>query len=124
MDTIDSHDEARLWPASPFDLADAHRCPSCFAVITAPACGSCGFELTDPRALRVLELGREILSAELARQRLMDDIRLSSSENARLAAAEAIVTDAAPSPPTVISAPAAAGVAAAAGRQTWPSAPT
>ncbi|WP_163615786.1 hypothetical protein [Microbacterium sp. B35-30] len=108
---IDSHEEARLWPASPFDLADAHRCPSCFAVISARACGSCGFELTDPRAVRVLELGREILSVELARQRLIDDIRLSSTANAPIATGEAVVTDAAPLPLTVTSATTAAEVA-------------
>jgi|GEM_PF-2130703 len=73
----DPQDEARLWPASPFDLADAHLCPSCFTVISAPACPACGFALTDPRAAGVLELGRQIVSVELSRQQLMDEIRLA-----------------------------------------------
>lgn len=109
---IESHDEARLWPASPFDLADAHRCPSCFAVISKSPCGSCGFELTDPRAPRVLALGREILSAELARQRLMDDIRFSSTAKAASATATATVTDAAsPSLAATVTSAAAGGTA-------------
>ncbi|MEV5070202.1 hypothetical protein MRBLMI12_001801 [Microbacterium sp. LMI12-1-1.1] len=87
--------ETRLWPASPFDLADAHRCPSCFAAISAATCPACGFELTDPRAVRVLQLGREIVSVELARQQLMDEIRLASPSRASLAAAHAEMTAAA-----------------------------
>jgi hypothetical protein len=70
-------DETRLWPASPFDLADAHRCPSCFTAISTPVCATCGFALTDARAPRVLELGRRILSTELERQKLMDEILLA-----------------------------------------------
>ncbi|MFF2486908.1 SCO7613 C-terminal domain-containing membrane protein [Microbacterium sp. NPDC058062] len=72
-----THDDGPLWPASPFDLADAHRCPSCFTAVTAQVCPACGFALTDPRAPRVLELGREMLTLELSRQRLMDKIRLA-----------------------------------------------
>ncbi|WP_341995594.1 hypothetical protein MRBLWH7_002857 [Microbacterium sp. LWH7-1.2] len=85
-----SHDDGPLWPASPFDLADAHRCPSCFTAVTAQVCGACGFALTDPRAPRVLELGRQMLTLELSRQQLMDTIRL-----AHVTAAMA-TTDAAP----------------------------
>ncbi|HEY9267427.1 MAG TPA: hypothetical protein VIQ11_22785, partial [Mycobacterium sp.] len=87
--------ETRLWPASPFDLADAHRCPSCFAAISAAACPVCGFDLTDPRAVGVLELGRQIVSVELARQQLMDEIRLASASSASLTAAQVRMTDAA-----------------------------
>ncbi|MBW9092781.1 hypothetical protein JNB62_03690 [Microbacterium jejuense] len=69
----------RIWPSSPYDFADAHRCPSCFTVVSAPVCPSCGFFLTDARAPRVLELGRRLLDTELARQRLIDEIRQSAA---------------------------------------------
>ncbi|MBD3943746.1 hypothetical protein IF188_18800 [Microbacterium sp. NEAU-LLC] len=67
----------RIWPSSPYDLADAHRCPSCFTVVSAATCPSCGFALTDARAPQVLELGRRLLDTEIARQRLIDEIRAS-----------------------------------------------
>jgi hypothetical protein len=67
----------RIWPSSPYDLADEHRCPSCFAVVSAATCPACGFALTDSRAPHVLELGRRLLDTELARQRLIDEIRLA-----------------------------------------------
>lgn len=86
----ESHDDGPLWPASPFDLADAHRCPSCFTAVTAQVCQACGFALADPRAPRVLEIGRQMLTLELSRQQLMDTIRL-----AHVTAATA-TTDAAP----------------------------
>ncbi|MFK4836482.1 hypothetical protein ACI3KY_12215 [Microbacterium sp. ZW T2_14] len=87
--------ETRLWPVSPFDLADAHRCPSCFAAISAATCPVCGFALTDPRAAGVLELGRQIVSVELARQQLMDEIRLASASSGSLTGVPAETTDAA-----------------------------
>jgi len=68
---------ARIWPSSPYDFADAHRCPSCFTVVTAPTCPVCGFFLTDARAPLVLALGQRLLDTELSRQRLIDGIRLS-----------------------------------------------
>ncbi|MBW9121627.1 hypothetical protein JNB63_16125 [Microbacterium trichothecenolyticum] len=86
----ESPDDGPLWPASPYDLADAHRCPSCFTVVTAPVCAECGFALTDARATRVLEIGREMLTLELSRQQLIDDIRLAH------ATALVTTTDAAP----------------------------
>ncbi len=67
----------RIWPSSPYDFADSHRCPSCFAVVSAPTCPACGFFLTDSRAPLVLALGQRLLDAELSRQRLIDEIRLS-----------------------------------------------
>lgn len=94
----ESPGDGPLWPASPFDLADAHRCPSCFAAVTAQVCPACGFALTDPRAPRVLELGRQMLTLELSRQQLMDDIRLAH------ATALVARTDAAPA--TVAASPA------------------
>lgn len=75
----DPHARARLWPASPFELADAHRCPSCFTVLTGPVCAACGLTLSDPRASRVLALGRDIVAVELARQQLIDEIRLTAA---------------------------------------------
>lgn len=77
IEMTEPDDGTRLWPASPFDLADAHRCPSCFSTVSAPTCPACGFALDDPRAMRVLALGREIVAAERARQELMDRIRMS-----------------------------------------------
>ncbi|GAA5195526.1 SCO7613 C-terminal domain-containing membrane protein [Microbacterium jejuense] len=72
------HPTPRIWPSSPYDLADAHRCPACFSPVSAPTCPACGFFLTDSRSPRVLELGRRLLDAELSRQRLIDEIRLSA----------------------------------------------
>ncbi|MFE5408322.1 SCO7613 C-terminal domain-containing membrane protein [Microbacterium sp. NPDC056569] len=96
----ESHDDARLWPASPFDLADAHRCPSCFALVSAPVCPSCGFALSDPRAPRVLEIGRQMLTLELSRQQLMDKIRLAYA-TAAVAETDAAAITLAPSPELV-----------------------
>ncbi|MGU3644558.1 SCO7613 C-terminal domain-containing membrane protein [Microbacterium sp. C23T] len=101
-----THDDGPLWPASPFDLADAHRCPSCFTAVTAQVCPACGFALTDPHAPRVLELGRQMLTLELSRQQLMDEIRLAH------ATAAVARTDAAPAtlagPPELVAAEAVA----------------
>ena len=109
----DPHARARLWPASPFELADAHRCPSCFTVLTGPVCAACGLTLSDPRASRVLALGRDIVAVELARQQLIDEIRLTAA--AALAARPAglpAVMDASPlaaAPPPAPTHPAPAG---------------
>lgn len=109
MDMSATHDDGPLWPASPFDLADAHRCPSCFTAVTARVCPACGFALTDPGAPRVLELGRQMLTLELSRQQLMDEIRLAH------ATASAATADAAPATvaaaPELVAAVADAGVA-------------
>ncbi|MFC8680709.1 SCO7613 C-terminal domain-containing membrane protein [Microbacterium ureisolvens] len=93
----ESHDEARLWPASPFDLADAHRCPSCFALVSAQVCPACGFALDDPRSPRVLELGRQMLTLELSRQQLIDRIRLAHA-TAAAAQTDAVAVALAPAP--------------------------
>ncbi|MFB7892039.1 SCO7613 C-terminal domain-containing membrane protein [Microbacterium sp. NPDC056044] len=120
----ESHDEARLWPASPFDLADAHRCPACFTAVTASVCTSCGLTLTDPRAPRLLEVGRQMLGLELSRQQLIDTIRLAhpvememDAAPATAAAAQALVAaDAAavhlaPAAETLVAAPPIGSVA-------------
>ena len=65
----------RLWPPSPYQLADAWRCPSCFEVAARPLCTNCGLLLDDPRAAHVVELGNQMLSLELMRQSIMDAIR-------------------------------------------------
>ncbi|WP_203580733.1 SCO7613 C-terminal domain-containing membrane protein [Microbacterium hibisci] len=99
-----SPDRARLWPVSPFDLADASRCPSCFTLVSAPVCPTCAFVLTDARAPRVLELGREIVTAELERQQLMDEILASARVPVAASAARAAaVTDAAILAPATMS---------------------
>ncbi|MFB7883047.1 SCO7613 C-terminal domain-containing membrane protein [Microbacterium sp. NPDC056057] len=105
-----THDDGPLWPASPFDLADAHRCPSCFTAVTARVCPACGFALTDPGAPRVLELGRQMLTLELSRQQLMDEIRLAH--------ATALVAKAVPTPP-----PGAADASPGASGRVGPAAP-
>ncbi|MDN3496813.1 hypothetical protein QL996_12805, partial [Planococcus sp. APC 4015] len=71
----DPADDTRLWPASPYDLADAHRCPACFTIVSQITCTACGLVLTDPRTGRLLELGRGILAAELDRQEMIAAIR-------------------------------------------------
>lgn len=80
----DSHDDTRLWPASPYDLADAHRCPACFTLVSEPVCTECGLALTDQRAGRVLEIGRGILVAEQERQSIIAAIRATHAAPAPL----------------------------------------
>ncbi|MDY0908163.1 SCO7613 C-terminal domain-containing membrane protein [Microbacterium sp. CFBP9034] len=70
-------DESAMWPGSPYDLADTHLCPACFSTLTSTTCGHCGLVLTDPRALRLLELGRTMLGLESERQQVIDQIRLA-----------------------------------------------
>lgn len=111
MDMSESHDDGPLWPASPFDLADAHRCPSCFTAVTARVCPACGFALTDPGAPRVLELGRQMLTLELSRQQLMDEIRLAHATALVARADAAPATLAAPPELVAAEAVADAGVA-------------
>ena len=72
----DSPDSISAWPSSPEVLADVHLCPGCFTQITLPECPVCGFVLTDPRALEVLQLGRAIVIAETDRQRIIEAVRL------------------------------------------------
>ncbi|MET0296007.1 MAG: hypothetical protein ABW024_01290 [Microbacterium sp.] len=81
----DSHDDTRLWPASPYDLADAHRCPACFTLVSQPVCTGCGLALTDARASRVLELGRRILSTEQERQSVIAAIRAAQVDSVPVA---------------------------------------
>ncbi|MEU1973126.1 hypothetical protein ABZ477_15835 [Microbacterium sp. NPDC019599] len=73
----DSPERPRLWPPSPYQLADAERCPSCFTPVSPPVCGNCGLLLDDPRVYRVTELGGDILMLELKRQEILDAIRLT-----------------------------------------------
>ncbi|MFD4958063.1 SCO7613 C-terminal domain-containing membrane protein [Microbacterium sp. NPDC058389] len=104
----------RIWPSSPYDLADAHRCPSCFALVSAPTCPTCGFFLTDSRAPRLLELGRRLLDTELSRQRLIDEIRLSADPAGKTdAAARGFAATSAPGPVAVAAAAAAPAVTVA-----------
>ncbi len=90
-------DGGRFWPTTPYELADAHRCPSCFTVVSLPVCPTCGLNLTDPHAARVLELGQEMLAAELERQEVISGIRArAAADAARLASTPAPRMDAAP----------------------------
>ena len=86
-----SPDGIRTWPATPDALADTHKCPGCFTRISLPVCPACGFALTDPRAMRVLALGRSILSAESERQRVIEEVRMSAAAAALAAAAAALL---------------------------------
>src|SRR5215203_4499334 len=71
----DSPDVIRAWPSSPDALADVHKCPGCFTLISDPLCPVCGFVVTDARAMRVLELGMGILVSEAERQRIIEEVR-------------------------------------------------
>ena len=95
----DSPDSSSAWPSSPGVLADVHVCPGCFTQITLPECPVCGFVLTDPRALEVLQLGRTIVAAESDRQRIIEAVRLDY----RRAPAEAVPAEPAftPAPSSV-----------------------
>ncbi|WP_243076264.1 DUF2157 domain-containing protein [Microbacterium sp. SS28] len=85
-----SPERPRLWPSSPYEIADATRCPSCFAPASPPICDQCGLLLDDPRTPRLVELGGQILSIELKRQAIMDAIRLTQLQAAAAAAAAAM----------------------------------
>ncbi|MFH8252790.1 SCO7613 C-terminal domain-containing membrane protein [Microbacterium sp. B2969] len=85
-----TQDGVPLWPASPFELSDAKLCPGCFTPITAIVCPTCGFGLTDPRAVRVLALGQQIVRLELDRRELIGEIRESVRVAARIEVARAV----------------------------------
>lgn len=78
----DSPEPVRLWPPSPYQLADDSRCPACFEVASQSVCPHCGLRLDDPRTARVVELGGQILALEVIRQSTMDSIRLTQWEAA------------------------------------------
>ncbi|CAH0272676.1 hypothetical protein [Microbacterium sp. Bi128] len=50
----------RVWPPSREALIDSTRCPSCFTEIAASTCASCGLDLSDQRAYRVLDLSQRV----------------------------------------------------------------
>ncbi|WP_171013123.1 hypothetical protein [Microbacterium sp. 2FI] len=71
-------DGTTMWPGSPQDLADAHMCPSCFTPLTRATCDACGLELGDPRAARLLEIGRRMIALEAERQVVIETLREAS----------------------------------------------
>ncbi|MHC2998163.1 SCO7613 C-terminal domain-containing membrane protein [Microbacterium sp. HJ5] len=71
----DSDGSIAMWPRSPLDLENTHLCPACFTTLTSTTCERCGLVLADPRASRVLELGRSIVGIEAQRQAIIDEIR-------------------------------------------------
>ena len=73
----DQDDETAVWPSSPSALVDTQSCPSCFHRLTAMTCGHCGLVVADPRALRLLELGRSMVQLEAQRQQIIGEIRLT-----------------------------------------------
>ncbi len=75
----DTDEETAMWPGSPYALVDTRLCPSCFETLTATTCTNCGLVLADPRAERILELGRSMLELEAKRQQLIGAIRLVHS---------------------------------------------
>ena len=103
----DSPDDIRAWPTSPDDLADNHKCPGCFTVVSASECPVCGFVLTDPRAMQVLALGRSIMIAENGRQRIIKEVRLAH-HYARVAEVAAAAVS--PPPSALIDAPVVDGI--------------
>lgn len=101
-----SPDGIRSWPASPDALADVHKCPGCFTVVSVPVCPVCGFVLTDPRAADVLALGRSIVAREAERQALIEQVRLAYGTAASSAPVAAAAV-APPVPPVPLDAPVA-----------------
>lgn len=101
-----------MWPASPYDLADAHLCPACFTEVAQPVCPTCGLELGDSRAPRVLRIGRSILQLELERRGYIDAIRKTTAEKAAIAAAERAERAALVAPMGVLASPASPGATA------------
>lgn len=91
----DSPDGIRVWPTTPDDLADIHKCPGCFTPVSRPICPVCGFALTDPRALVVLDLGRKMLAAESERQRVIEEVRRAQAAAEVAAYAASLVVPAA-----------------------------
>ena len=73
----DTDEETAMWPGSPYALIDTGLCPGCFQALTGTTCMHCGLVVADPRALRLLELGRGILDLEAQRQQLINEIRLA-----------------------------------------------
>ena len=69
----DTDEDTAMWPGSPYALVDTGLCPSCFQTLTDTTCAHCGLVVADPRALRLLELGRSILNLEAQRQQLIED---------------------------------------------------
>ena len=101
----DSPERPRLWPASPYQLADATRCPSCFEVASAPLCANCGLLLDDPGAARAVELGSHMLALEIERQSVMDAIRLAQLQAAAALAAPVVPEFARDAAPEVVAVP-------------------
>ena len=79
----EQHDETAVWPSSPSALVDTQSCPSCFHPLTAMTCAHCGLVVADPRALRLLELGRTMVQLEAQRQQIIGEIRLTHAHAAR-----------------------------------------
>jgi hypothetical protein len=100
-----SPDGIRSWPASPDVLADVHKCPGCFTVVSVPVCPVCGFVLTDPRAAEVLALGRTIVARETERQALIEQVRLAYGTAAPAALSASPVGPAPSAPPIVPATP-------------------
>lgn len=73
----DSDDVMAVWPGSPYDLENPHLCPACFTTLTRSVCDRCGLVLTDPRAVRLLELGRTMVGLEDERQSVIEELRLA-----------------------------------------------
>ncbi|MFE1646472.1 SCO7613 C-terminal domain-containing membrane protein [Microbacterium sp. P01] len=68
-------DEDTVWPSSATDLIDTHLCPACFTPITEMTCRQCGLVLGDPRAARLVELGRRAVDIDHERRAVIAEIR-------------------------------------------------
>src|SRR4051794_1636170 len=74
---------APQWPASPEQLSDPYLCPVCFTGVRPPLCPTCGFDFSDPRAGRILSMGRELLQLETERRQMIEAVQLSAAIEAR-----------------------------------------
>lgn len=123
-ETMTNTPQSARWPASASELADAHRCPSCFAVITGSPCAVCGQPLDDPRMGQVLAIGRTMADAEATRQGIMTAVRESAlaARQAALASQAAAAARHETGAPTV-AAPAPVGPAGPAALPSEPARP-
>ena len=84
--TTAPHD-LRRWPSDPGQLADTTLCPACFAPLTSARCSRCDLDLAVPAASELLAIGRRIHDDEVARQRVISQMRTAQAARAQTLAA-------------------------------------
>lgn len=66
-------------------LVETATCPGCAALLASPACGQCGIDLTDDRAVELFDASVDAAEALRRREEILTTLRAQAHERSRQA---------------------------------------